>query len=35
MMAVTPQEIHSKQFTTRSNKWYDKAEVIDFWIKLL
>lgn len=30
MMAVTPQEIHSKQFTTRSNKWYDKAEVTDF-----
>ncbi|MBM7617784.1 cell division initiation protein [Weissella uvarum] len=29
-MAVTPQEIHSKQFTTRSNKWFDKSEVTDF-----
>lgn len=29
-MAVTPQEIHSKQFTTRSNKWYEKTEVTGF-----
>lgn len=29
-MPTTPQEIHAKQFTTRSNKWFDKAEVTDF-----
>jgi cell division initiation protein len=27
---ITPQEIHAKQFTERSNKWYDKSEVTDF-----
>jgi cell division initiation protein len=29
-MALTAQEIYSKDFTTRSNKWYDKQEVNDF-----
>lgn len=29
-MALTPQEIHAKEFTTKSNKWYDKAEVSEF-----
>ncbi|QVK12791.1 DivIVA domain-containing protein [Weissella ceti] len=27
---ITPQEIHAKQFTERSNKWFDKSEVTDF-----
>ena len=29
-MALTPQEIHAKEFTTRSNKWYDRMEVNEF-----
>ena len=29
-MMITPQEIHAKQFTERSNKWFDKSEVTDF-----
>lgn len=29
-MALTPQEIHAKEFNTKSNKWYDKAEVTAF-----
>ena len=29
-MALTPQEIHAKEFTTSRSKWYDKAEVSDF-----
>jgi cell division initiation protein len=29
-MALTAQEIHAKEFTTRSNKWYDRAEVNEF-----
>ena len=30
LMALTPQEIHAKEFTTSRSKWYDKAEVSDF-----
>lgn len=29
-MALTPQDIHAKEFTTKSNKWYDKSEVTEF-----
>lgn len=29
-MALTPQEIHAKEFTTSRSKWYDKSEVSDF-----
>lgn len=29
-MALTPQEIHAKEFTTRSSKWYDRTEVNEF-----